>query len=78
MKKINTYTDILIVGGGPTGLMLACQLARLGIKFRIIEKEPMRTHESKAVGIQSKSMEIFQKLNIADEFLHQRICRWSG
>lgn len=62
-------TEVLIVGAGPTGLMMACQLLRYGVKFRIIDKQIQRTHESRAFGIQAKSMEIFQNLGLANEFL---------
>jgi 2-polyprenyl-6-methoxyphenol hydroxylase-like FAD-dependent oxidoreductase len=62
-------TDVLIVGGGPTGLMLACQLRRFGVSFKIIDKQADRAHESRAFGIQAKSMEIFQNLGIVDNFL---------
>ncbi len=62
-------TDVLIVGAGPTGLMLACQLLRFGVGFRIIDKNQDRSQESRAFGIQARSMEIFQNLGIADEFL---------
>jgi 2-polyprenyl-6-methoxyphenol hydroxylase-like FAD-dependent oxidoreductase len=62
-------TEVLIVGAGPTGLMLACQLARFGISFRLIDKQTDRTYESRAFGIQAKSMEIFQNLGIVNHFL---------
>lgn len=64
-----TNTEVLIVGAGPTGLMMACQLINLGISFRIIDKAKDRTHESRAIGIQARSMEILQKLNLSEEFL---------
>lgn len=64
-------TDILIVGAGPTGLMLACQLNRFNIPFKIIDNNPDRVHESRAFGIQARTMEIFQNLGIVDEFLKQ-------
>ncbi|MBL0941536.1 MAG: FAD-dependent monooxygenase, partial [Alphaproteobacteria bacterium] len=64
-------TDVLIVGAGPTGLMLACQLSRLGVSFRIIDKQVDRTQESRAFGIQAKSMEIFQNLGIDSDFIKQ-------
>lgn len=62
-------TEILIVGAGPTGLMMACQLLRFGLKFRIIDKQKDRVYESRAFGIQAKSMEIFQNLGFVNEFL---------
>lgn len=66
-------TEVLIVGAGPTGLMLACQLLRFGIRFRIVDKQPDRSQESRAFGIQAKSMEIFQNLGIVDQFLEKAI-----
>ncbi|WP_126322175.1 FAD-dependent monooxygenase [Candidatus Rickettsiella viridis] len=62
-------TDVLIIGAGPTGLMMACQLLRFGINFRIIDKQKDRALESRAFAIQAKSMEIFQNLGISAEFL---------
>jgi 2-polyprenyl-6-methoxyphenol hydroxylase-like FAD-dependent oxidoreductase len=62
-------TEVLIIGAGPTGLMMACQLLRYDIKFRIIDKQKDRAHESRAFAIQAKSMEIFQNLGFVDEFL---------
>lgn len=66
---MKTNTEILIVGAGPSGLMMACQLLRFGVSFRIIDQQADRTYESRAFGIQAKSMEIFQNLGIVDEFL---------
>ncbi|MBI3420264.1 MAG: FAD-dependent monooxygenase [Proteobacteria bacterium] len=64
-----TPCDVLIVGAGPTGLMMACQLARHGISLRLIDKQASRTHESRAFGVQAKTMEIFQNLGLAEAFL---------
>ncbi len=62
-------TEVLIIGAGPTGLVMACQLLRCGVKFRILDKQKDRAHESRAFAIQAKSMEIFQNLGCADAFL---------
>ncbi len=62
-------TQVLIVGAGPTGLIMACHLLRYGVKFRILDKQQDRAHESRAFAIQAKSMEIFQNLGVVDEFL---------
>lgn len=62
-------TEVLIIGAGPTGLVMACHLLRYGVKFRIIDKQKDRVHESRAFAIQAKSMEIFQNLGLAGELL---------
>ena len=60
-------TDVLIVGAGPTGLTLACQLVRYGIDFVLIEKNPGVTTKSKAIGIQARTLEIYEQLGLAPQ-----------
>jgi 2-polyprenyl-6-methoxyphenol hydroxylase-like FAD-dependent oxidoreductase len=67
MSKI----DVLIVGAGPSGLMMAAELARYGIECRIIDKAPLPTTQSKALAIQARTLEVFQHLGIIDQFLSQ-------
>jgi 2-polyprenyl-6-methoxyphenol hydroxylase-like FAD-dependent oxidoreductase len=62
-------TDVLIVGAGPTGLSLACQLVRYGIDFVIIEKKDGLTTHSKALGVQARTMEIYDQLGVAQQAL---------
>ena len=57
--------DVLIVGAGPVGLMMACQLALHNISFRIIDKKEYRTNYSGALIVQARSLEIFQQMGIA-------------
>ena len=49
-------TQILISGAGPTGLTLACDLARRKISFRIIDKTPAYFIGSKGKGLQPRSL----------------------
>jgi glycine/D-amino acid oxidase-like deaminating enzyme len=49
--------EVLIVGAGPTGLALAYQLRRLGVSFRIIEKNPTPSTTSKAIGLQYRVLQ---------------------
>jgi 2-polyprenyl-6-methoxyphenol hydroxylase-like FAD-dependent oxidoreductase len=58
-------TDVLIVGAGPTGLMLANWLAKLGVDHIIADGKPGPTRESRALGVQARSMEIYDQLGIA-------------
>ena len=62
-------TEVLIVGAGPTGLMMACQLARHGVQVRIVDEQVDRVHESRAIGIQARSMELFDGLGLGAEVL---------
>src|SRR5215210_5844371 len=56
----------LIVGAGPTGLTLAVELARRGVPFRIIDREPERTRTSRAIGTQARTVEVFSLMGIPE------------
>lgn len=58
--------SVLVVGAGPTGLTLACQLVRFGVRFRIIDKQVARTGESRALGVQARSLEVLQTLELGE------------
>lgn len=57
-------TDIIIVGAGPTGLMLGCELARAGVRFRIVDKMPAPSQRSRALVVHARSLELLQKLGL--------------
>src|SRR5262249_41793448 len=65
--KPTIKTDILIVGAGPTGLSLGCQLLRYGIDFIIVEKNEAITPYSKAIGVHARTLEIFDQIGLARE-----------
>src|SRR5262247_4114358 len=65
--KPTIKTDILIVGAGPTGLSLGCQLLRYGIDFIIVEKNEGITPYSKAIGVHARTLEIFDQIGLAQE-----------
>src|SRR5215217_9176799 len=58
--------DALIVGAGPTGLTLAAGLARFGVQFRLIDRSTDRAHESRALGVQARSLEVLQTLGLGE------------
>jgi len=60
-------TDVIIVGAGPTGLSLACQLTRQGIDFVVIEKKEGVTPYSKALGVHARTLEIYEQLGLAQK-----------
>ena len=64
-------TDVIIIGAGPTGLSLACQLIRYGIDFVIIEKGEGVTPYSKALGVHARTLEIYEQLGIVEKAIAQ-------
>lgn len=62
-------TDVLICGAGAAGLALAIDLARRGVRFRLIEKLPEPFHGSRGKGIQPRTQEIFEDLGILDRIV---------
>jgi 2-polyprenyl-6-methoxyphenol hydroxylase-like FAD-dependent oxidoreductase len=62
-------TDVLIVGAGPTGLMLANQLARRGVRCLIIDRHAGPALQTRALGVQARTMEIYAKLGIVERAL---------
>jgi 2-polyprenyl-6-methoxyphenol hydroxylase-like FAD-dependent oxidoreductase len=57
---------VLIVGAGPTGLVLAIYLARLGVKVRVIDKTAEAGTTSRALAVQARTLEFYQQLGFAD------------
>jgi 2-polyprenyl-6-methoxyphenol hydroxylase-like FAD-dependent oxidoreductase len=64
-------TDVIIVGAGPTGLSLACQLIRYGIDFIIFDKNETTTPHSKAIGVQARTLEIYEQIGLSDNLIEQ-------
>ena len=62
-------TDVLIVGAGPTGLMLANQLARRGVPTRIIDRHAGPSIQTRALGVQARTLEIYSHLGIVQQAL---------
>src|SRR5258705_5739711 len=59
-------TDVLIVGAGPTGLVVALWLTRLGVRVRIIDKTSEPGTTSRALAVQARTLELYGQLGIAD------------
>ncbi len=61
-----TDCDVLIAGAGPTGLVLALWLTRLGAKVRIVDKTAAPGTTSRALAIQARTLELYRQLGLAD------------
>jgi len=62
-------TDVLVVGAGPTGLMLANQLCRRGVRALIIDRHAGPSLETRALGVQARTLEIYSHLGIVERAL---------
>ncbi len=67
LQKDSTMNDILIVGAGPSGLMCAAQLLRFGLRPVIIDGNSGPTRETRALGVQARSMEIYRQMGLEKE-----------
>jgi 2-polyprenyl-6-methoxyphenol hydroxylase-like FAD-dependent oxidoreductase len=57
--------EVLIAGAGPTGLVLALWLNRLGVRTRIIDRAPQLETTSRAVVVQARTLELYQQVGLA-------------
>ena len=61
-----TETGILIIGAGPTGLVLALWLTKLGVKLRIIDKTAEPGTTSRALAVQARTLELYRQLDLTE------------
>jgi len=63
---VSRDTDVLIVGAGPTGLVLALWLTRLGVRTRVIDKTEEAGTTSRALAVQARTLELYRQLGLAE------------
>lgn len=63
---MSDQVDVLVVGAGPTGLALAAQLHRYGARFRIVDRSQDRVHESRALAVQPRTLEVLAGLGVTE------------
>ncbi len=69
MDAAGNSTQVLIVGAGPTGLMLACDLARRGVRIRVVDKALEYFTGSRGKGVSPRTLEVFDDLGVAERIL---------
>jgi 2-polyprenyl-6-methoxyphenol hydroxylase-like FAD-dependent oxidoreductase len=62
-------TDVLVVGAGPTGLMLANQLGRRGVRALILDRHDGPALQTRALGVQARTLEIYSHLGVVGRAL---------
>ena len=65
--------SVLVVGAGPTGLLLAAELHRRGVETRIIDSYPAPLHWDRATVIHPRSLEVFESLGILEPLLAEGV-----
>jgi 2-polyprenyl-6-methoxyphenol hydroxylase-like FAD-dependent oxidoreductase len=66
VKEDMTRSDVLIVGAGPTGLVLALWLTKLGVKVRIVDKTAEPGTTSRALAVHARTLELYRQLDLAN------------
>lgn len=72
-QKPEKILEVLIIGAGPSGLMMACQLAIHGIHYRIIDKKEHPSTYSGALIVHARSVEIFDQMGISEKVVQESI-----
>ena len=69
MKPMSQLLDVLVVGAGPTGLTMACELRRYGLSCRIVDQADAPSGIPKAVAVQPRTLEVFDIMGLDEEFV---------
>jgi 2-polyprenyl-6-methoxyphenol hydroxylase-like FAD-dependent oxidoreductase len=67
---VEVTISVLVVGAGPTGLLLASELQRRGVPCHLVDNRPAPLHWDRATVIHPRSLEVFEALGLVDRFLH--------
>ncbi|WP_406064832.1 FAD-dependent monooxygenase [Streptomyces sp. NBC_01077] len=73
MAHTGTTTDVLIVGAGPVGLSAAAELRRHGVRCRLVDRLPARLPYAKAVGIQPRTLELWDRMGLVRAVLEAAV-----
>ena len=66
---MNDDVDVIVVGAGPTGLALACELALGGVRCRLLERRADRPNITRAFAVHARTLELLDARGLADELI---------
>ena len=76
LTRLATDCQVLVVGAGPTGLVLAAELLARGIRTRVIDKGDGVTLQARAIGIHARTLEALDMMGLAERFVaHGQVVR---
>ncbi len=68
-----TKTSILVVGAGPSGLTAALQLARYGVRVRVVDRKSGPVEQARATIVHARTLEYLDRLGLADQAMEQGV-----
>jgi len=68
-QVLRNELDVLVVGAGPVGLWVACELALAKVKVAVLERRAEPVTQSRGLAIQGRTLEVFALRGLADRFL---------
>ncbi|OGM48603.1 putative phenol 2-monooxygenase [Aspergillus bombycis] len=79
---IESHTDVLIIGAGPSGLAAAYWMARCGVNARIVDRRATKVFRGHADGLRAGTMELFDSMGFQHRVLHEGVeiaefCFWA-
>lgn len=79
MATEDLHYPVLIVGGGPVGLMMSCLLSRHGVPSLLVEQNDSTTDHPQAHVVNLRTMELFQQLGVADDIYAESLSpQWAS
>lgn len=66
---MTTTTDVIVSGAGPTGLMLACELALAGVQVRVLERRSGQNNMTRAFAVHARTLELLDARGLADDLV---------
>jgi len=68
-ERAHPHPAVLVVGAGPTGLLLASELQRRAVPCHLIDAQPAPLHWDRATVLHPRSLEVFESLGLVDRCL---------